>query len=109
MPLEWIFAPGVVIEATDRTVGNALTRDDIQKRLPRELEERNIVLVHTGADANYGGADYSMPGPRVTAEAMPPFGFHVACFPLRVTGASAAPARVIALVHDESEAAVGPR
>jgi kynurenine formamidase len=164
LPLEWFFAPGIVIEATDRADGDALTRDDIQMRLPRELKERDIVLVHTGQDANYGAADYSMHGPGVTAEAtrwmfeqgvrvmgtdswgwdaplhlqakaalernqpgifwaahqvglpysqierlcnlasLPPFGFHVACFPLRVMGGSAAPARVVALIPEESEA-----
>jgi kynurenine formamidase len=31
---------------------------------------------------------------------LPPSGFQVACFPLRVTGASAAPARVVAILDD---------
>ena len=30
--------------------------------------------------------------------ALPPTGFKVACFPLRIVGASAAPARVVAMV-----------
>ncbi|MBV9917267.1 MAG: cyclase family protein [Solirubrobacterales bacterium] len=32
---------------------------------------------------------------------LPPNGFQVACFPLRVVGASAAPARVVALLQDD--------
>ena len=32
--------------------------------------------------------------------ALPPEGFQVACFPLRIVGASAAPARVVAIVDD---------
>jgi kynurenine formamidase len=32
---------------------------------------------------------------------LPPSGFQVACFPLRVVGASAAPARVVALLQDD--------
>ena len=36
----------------------------------------------------------------VNLEALPPTGFQVACFPLRVVGASAAPARVVGLVPD---------
>jgi kynurenine formamidase len=31
---------------------------------------------------------------------IPPAGFEVACFPLRIVGASAAPARVVAIVPD---------
>jgi kynurenine formamidase len=34
----------------------------------------------------------------VNLAALPPSGFRVACFPLRITGASAAPARVVAIV-----------
>ena len=33
--------------------------------------------------------------------ALPPTGFQVACFPLRIVGASAAPARVVAIVPDQ--------
>ena len=32
---------------------------------------------------------------------LPPDGFSVACFPLRIVGASGAPARVVAIVHDD--------
>jgi kynurenine formamidase len=31
---------------------------------------------------------------------LPPTGFQVACFPLKVVGASAAPARVVGIVSD---------
>jgi len=34
-------------------------------------------------------------------DALPPSGFRVACFPLRLTGASAAPARVVAILDEE--------
>jgi kynurenine formamidase len=33
-------------------------------------------------------------------DALPPTGFEVACFPLRIVGASAAPARVVAILRD---------
>lgn len=36
--------------------------------------------------------------------ALPATGFQVACFPLRIVGASAAPARVVALVSDVDDA-----
>ena len=34
---------------------------------------------------------------------LPPFGFRVCAFPLKVAGGSAGPARVVALVEDEDE------
>jgi kynurenine formamidase len=36
----------------------------------------------------------------VNLDALPPTGFQVACFPLRIVGASAAPARVVALLNE---------
>jgi kynurenine formamidase len=160
LPLEWFYAPGVVIEATDRGDGESLDSADIEERLPRQLNPRDIVLVHTGRDEFYGQLDYMGRGPGVTADAtrwlheqgvrvmgidawgwdeplymqakeakdsgergvfwaahqvdlaysqierlynltaLPPEGFQVACFPLRIEGASAAPARVVAIVPD---------
>jgi kynurenine formamidase len=158
LPLDWFFAPGVVVDAIDRADGDALDVKDVQARLPRPLAARDIVLVHTGRDACYGDLDYIARGPGVTAGAtrwlyeqgvrvmgvdawgwdaplhlqaerakaagrpgifwaahqvdlgyaqierlvnlgeLPPEGFSVACFPLRIAGASAAPARVVAIV-----------
>jgi hypothetical protein len=34
---------------------------------------------------------------------LPPFGFRVCAFPLKVAGGSAGPARLVALVEDEDE------
>ena len=156
LPLDWFFAPGVVIDATDREDGEVLSVADVQER----LADRDIVLVHTGRDAFYDELDYVGRGPGVSAEAtvwlyeqgvrvmgidawgwdaplfmqaerakesgekgvfwaahqvdlpysqierlfnlgaLPPEGFQVACFPLRIVGASAAPARVVAIVDD---------
>ena len=162
LPLDWFYAPGVVVDATDREDGEALTAADFEQRLPRPLRERDIVLVHSGRDAFYGQPDYIARGPGVTAEAtrwlydqgvrvmgidawgwdvplhlqaerarasgepgvfwaahqadlaysqierlvnlaaLPPEGFTVACFPLRLEGGSAAPSRVVAIVPDGS-------
>jgi kynurenine formamidase len=158
LPLEWFFAPGLVLDATDRADGAALDVADVRERLPRALAARDIVLVHSGRDAFYDELDYVARGPGVTAGAtrwlyeqgvrvmgidawgwdaplhlqaqrakaerrsgifwaahqvdlayaqiermmnlgeLPPQGFTVACFPLRIVGASAAPARVVAIV-----------
>jgi kynurenine formamidase len=163
LPLDWFFAPGVVIDATDRADGEELTAEDVAERLPRPLNERDIVLVRTGRDEFYEEPDYIARGPGVSAEttrwlyergvrvmgidawgwdaplfmqaerakqankpgvfwaahqldlaysqierlvnlgALPRHGFQVACFPLRIAGASAAPARVVALVDNEGE------
>jgi kynurenine formamidase len=158
LPLEWFYAPGVVIDATDRADGEALSAPDVEERLPRALEPLDIVLVRTGRDEFYGELDYIARGPGVSAEAthwlyergvrvmgidawgwdaplhmqaeqaresgergifwaahqadlaysqierlcnlgeLPPSGFTVACFPLRIVKASAAPARVVAIL-----------
>ncbi|HSD23639.1 MAG TPA: cyclase family protein [Solirubrobacterales bacterium] len=160
LPLEWFYAPGVVIDATDRADGESLSAAEVQERLPRQLNELDILLVHTGRDAFYDQPDYIARGPGVSAEAtrwlhgqgvrvmgidawgwdeplhlqaeraraegkpgifwaahqvdlaysqierlfnlgsLPAEGFQVACFPLRIEGASAAPARVVAILPD---------
>jgi kynurenine formamidase len=160
LPLERFFGPGLVVPATDRADGEALTAADLQERLPREPTPGDIVLVHSGCDRHLDAPDYLAHGPGVTAEAtrwlfdrgvrtmgidawgwdaplhlqaaealqrdepgvfwaahqadlpycqierlanlaaLPPEGFQVACFPLKVVGASAAPARVVALLPD---------
>ena len=59
----------MVVDATDREDGDALTAADFEQRLPRALRERDIVLVCSGRDAFYGEPDYIARGPGVTAEA----------------------------------------
>jgi len=160
LPLDWFFAPGLVIDATDRADGEVLSAADVANRVPREPVERDIVLVHTGRDEFIDEPDYMVRGPGVSAEAthwlyergvrvmgidawgwdeplfmqaeravqsgekgvfwaahqcdlpysqiermvnlgsLPPEGFQLACFPLRLVGGSAAPARVVAIVPD---------
>src|ERR687892_2631154 len=160
LPLEWFFSDGVVLDMTAKADGEAVDVADVEAELQRighELEERDIVLVHTGRDAHYADPGYMALGPGVTAAAtrwlwergvrvmgidawgwdrplwmqaqdaierdepgifwaahqadlpycqierlvnlgsLPPTGFKVACFPLRIVGAGAAPARVVAI------------
>jgi kynurenine formamidase len=163
LPLDWFFAPGVVIDATDRADGESLTAADVRARVPRALVARDIVLVHSGRDAFYDEPDYFARGPGVSAEgtrwlyeqgvrvmgidawgwdaplhlqaelakaaqrpgifwaahqadlaysqierlvnlaSLPPYGFTVACFPLRLVGGSAGPARVVAILPDDEQ------
>jgi kynurenine formamidase len=150
----------VIIDATDREDGEVLSEGDVRDRLPRALNDLDIVLVRTGRDEFYDQPDYIARGPGVSAEAtrwlyeqgvrvmgidawgwdaplhmqaeqakeagkpgifwaahqvdlaysqierlfnlgsLPDQGFQVACFPLRIEGGSAAPARVVGIVPD---------
>jgi kynurenine formamidase len=161
LPLEWFLGRGVVLDMTAKADGEAVDVSDVDDELARighEVQERDIVLVRTGRDAQIRELGYMALGPRVTAAAtrrlweqgvrvmgidawgwdgplhlqahealerdepgifwashqadlpyaqierlvnldqLPATGFEVACFPLRIAGASAAPARVVALL-----------
>jgi len=163
LPLDWFYAPGVVLDFHERDDGETVERQDLEPALlaaGHELRERDIVLVRTGRDSFYDEPDYMVRGPGVSAEAtgwlyergvrvmgidawgwdrplnlqaqealaagragifwaahqadlaysqierlanldqLPATGFTVACFPLRLQGASAAPARVVAILSD---------
>lgn len=163
LPLEWFFAPGVVLDFDGRADGEVIEPPDVEAALARaghELGQRDIVLVRTGRDAFLEAPDYMIRGPGVSAAAtrwlfergvrvmgvdawgwdaplhlqaaeakerdeagvfwaahqadlpyaqierlanlgaLPPTGFTVACFPLRLVGGSAAPARVVAVLDE---------
>jgi kynurenine formamidase len=163
LPLEWFFAPGVVLDFTAKADGDAITPQELDSALKaadHELAEREIVLIHTGRDEFLDAPDYMIRGPGVTAEAthwlfdrgvrvmgidawgwdaplnmqaeqakaadepgifwaahqadlpycqierlaglgeLPPTGFDVACFPLKVVGGSAGPARVVGILRE---------
>jgi kynurenine formamidase len=162
LPLEWFFAPGVVLDMTHKADGDPVTPGEVEAELRRvghELVPLDIVLVRTGRDAFLTEPDYVARGCGVTAEAthwlyergvrvmgidawgwdaplhlqaqealargeagvfwaahqcglaysqierlcnlavLPPTGFRVSCFPLRIVGGSAGPARVVAIVE----------
>lgn len=163
LPLDWFYAPGVKLDMTRKGDGDPVTSAEIAAELDRighELAPLDIVLVHTGRDAQYADPGYMALGPGVTAEAthwlydrgvrvmgidawgwdrplwmqaqealaehepgvfwaahqaglaysqierlfnlgaLPDRGFTVACFPLKIVGASAGPARVVAILDD---------
>jgi kynurenine formamidase len=54
-------------------------------------------------EAHQVGLRYSQIERLVGLDALPPTGFTIACFPLRIAGASAAPARVVGLRDDDAE------
>ena len=163
LPLDWFYAPGVVLDFHDRADGETIEVGDLGPALAaagHTLGERDIVLMRTGRDQFLGEPEYMIRGPGVSAEAthwlyergvrvmgidawgwdrplnlqaqeaiesgrpgifwaahqadlaysqierlanldqLPPTGFDVSCFPLRLVGGSAAPARVVGIVDD---------
>jgi len=163
LPLDWFFAPGVVLDFHDRADGEVIEAADLEAALATaeyDLAPLDIVLVRTGCDAFLAEPDYIARGPGVSAAAthwlydrgvrvmgidawgwdrplwmqaeeakaqqqpgifwaahqadlaysqierlanldrLPASGFRVCCFPLRLVGGSAAPARVVAILDD---------
>lgn len=161
LPLEWFFAPGVLLDFAHKADGDVVTAEEVRAELARighTLAVRDIVLIRTGRDAFYGQPDYWLRGPGVSAAAtewlygqgvrvmgidawgwdaplgtqaeqaraagtpgifwaahqldlaysqierlvnldeLPASGFQVACFPLKLVGGSAGPARVVAIL-----------
>lgn len=69
LPLDWFFAPGVVLDMTAKADGDPMTAAEAQDALAatgHELRPGDIVLVHTGRDAFYAEPDYMARGPGVT-------------------------------------------
>jgi len=66
VPLEWCFAPGVVLDVRDHPDGKELTIDDLARCLERidyQLRPRDIVLLWTGADERIDSPKYfAQPG-----------------------------------------------
>jgi len=66
VPLEWCFAPGVVLDMRHKAAGDFITVDDLQAALARieyRLQPRDIVLIRTDADKRIGSPDYfAQPG-----------------------------------------------
>jgi kynurenine formamidase len=66
VPLEWCFAPGVVLDVRHMAAGEFITVADLEAALQRisyHLRPLDIVLLHTGADQRLGSCDYfAQPG-----------------------------------------------
>jgi kynurenine formamidase len=66
VPLEWCFAPGVVLDVRHKGAGEEITVADLEAALERidyRLEPRDIVLLETGADKRLDSRDYfAQPG-----------------------------------------------
>jgi kynurenine formamidase len=66
VPLEWCFAPGVVLDVRHKAAGAFIAVADLESALARidyQLRPLDIVLLHTGADKRLGSPDYfAQPG-----------------------------------------------
>jgi kynurenine formamidase len=66
VPLEWCFAPGVVLDIRHKAAGEFITVADLEAVLSRinyQLRPLDIVLLHTAADKRLGSPDYfTQPG-----------------------------------------------
>src|SRR5262249_34970332 len=66
VPLEWCFAPGVVLDVRHRAPGDFITVADLETALERiayRLQPLDIVLLHTGADKRLDSPAYfAQPG-----------------------------------------------
>ena len=165
IPLEWCFAPGIVIDMSHKPDFEGISAADIQSFLAQQqltIEKGMIVLIRTDRDQHMGTKKFFSHGTGMTAEAthwlidqgvkvmgidqwgwdlplpylikkaketkdpdlfweahlvgrdreylhmeqltnlksLPLTGFKVAVFPLKIVGASAAPARVVAILDD---------
>src|SRR5258708_1636051 len=61
VPLEWCFAPGVVIDMRHKSSGDLIAVEDLQRALQRidyTLKPLDIALIHTGVDKRWGSRDY---------------------------------------------------
>jgi kynurenine formamidase len=66
VPLEWCFAPGVVLDFRHKEAGALISVQDLEAALrsvDHQLRPLDIVLLHTGADKRLGTPDYfAQPG-----------------------------------------------
>lgn len=72
MPLDWFYGRGVVIDISDLHPNAALDVAQLEvrlRRVPHELEARDIVLIQTNNDRKWGTPEYFQLGPGVSAEA----------------------------------------
>jgi kynurenine formamidase len=87
----WMYDQGIRVMGIDAWGWDRPLRMQAQDALARQ--EPGIFW-----EAHQADLDYSQIERLVNLDQLPPTGFTVACFPLRITRASAAPARVVAIL-----------
>jgi kynurenine formamidase len=89
----WLFERGVRVMGIDAWGWDAPLYMQAQKAIERD--EPGVFW-----EAHQADLPYSQIERLVNLAELPPTGFKVACFPLRIEGGSAAPARVVAILPD---------
>jgi len=89
----WLFERGVRVMGIDAWGWDAPLHMQAQQALDRD--EAGVFWAAHQVDLPYSQIERL-----VGLDQLPPTGFKVACFPLRVVGGSAAPARVVAILPD---------
>jgi kynurenine formamidase len=89
----WLFDRGVRVMGIDAWGWDRPLYMQAQEALERD--EPGVFWAAHQADLPYSQIERL-----VNLDQLPPTGFKVACFPLRIVGCSAAPARVVAIVED---------
>jgi kynurenine formamidase len=65
MPLDWFYGDGVVLDMRHKERGAVVTVTDLRQALRKidyEIKPRDIVLIQTGADRDWGKAEYAEAG-----------------------------------------------
>ena len=89
----WLYERGVRVMGIDAWGWDAPLHLQAQQALARD--EEGVFWAAHQCDLPYSQIERL-----VNLGELPPRGFHVACFPLRIVGGSAAPARVVAILPD---------
>ena len=89
----WLFERGVRVMGIDAWGWDAPL--NLQAERAKELDEPGIFWA-----AHQANLPYCQIERLAGLDALPPTGFDVACFPLKVVGGSAGPARVVAIVRE---------
>jgi kynurenine formamidase len=89
----WLFAQGIRVMGIDAWGWDAPLNMQAQQALTRQ--ETGIFWAAHQVDLPYSQIERL-----VNLKALPPVGFKVACFPLKIKGGSAGPTRAVALLPD---------
>jgi len=89
----WLFEKGIRVMGIDAWGWDRPLNRQLEEAL--EKQERGIFWA-----AHQANLPYSHIERLVNLAPLPPFGFKVACFPLKIKGGSAGPARVVAIVDE---------
>ncbi len=89
----WLYDQGIRVMGIDAWGWDAPL--DLEARQALEKGETGVFWAAHQADISYSHMERL-----VNVSGLPPFGFKVSCFPLKIKGASAGPARIVAIIPE---------